>query len=177
MRTSTARGLATLSLTLLALSACSGDGGSGGDSSGRYGGGEQEQEDAKAGASDGESMTDGAQSTSLATADTDLGTIVVDGTGMVVYQFDQDEQGSGSSTCTDQCAENWPAVPGSAAPELDGVTGEVGTITGVDGQPQLTLDGWPLYYFVGDQEPGDTTGQGVNEVWWVLAPDGEVIRG
>ena len=119
-----------------------------------------------------------ASGASLATAETSLGTIVVDGEGMTVYQFDADTQGGDASSCSGQCAENWPAVPGGdAAPELDGVTGEVGTITGVDGEPQLTLGGWPLYYFVGDEAPGDVNGQGVSDVWWVLTPAGERVTG
>jgi predicted lipoprotein with Yx(FWY)xxD motif len=66
----------------------------------------------------------------------------------------------------------------SDSPEVDAsVTGEIGTITGVDGATQLTLNGWPLYYFAGDSAPGDTNGQGVNGVWWVLTPAGEKIGG
>ncbi len=115
-------------------------------------------------------------SAALGTADTALGTIVVDGKGMAVYEFDTDTQGGASSTCAGACATNWPAVPGGAsAPTLDGVTGTVGTITGVDGQPQLTLNGWPLYYFAGDAAAGDTNGQGVGGVWWVLTPAGDPI--
>ncbi|WP_394213939.1 hypothetical protein [Brachybacterium vulturis] len=56
------------------------------------------------------------------------------------------------------------------------MTSELGSITGVPGQPHLTLDDWPLYYFVGDEEPGDAAGQGVNDVWCVLSPGDEVIR-
>lgn len=102
---------------------------------------------------------------------------MVDGAGMTVYEFDSDTQGGDSSTCTGQCATNWPAVPGSDAPGLDGITGAVGTITGIDGKPQLTLNGWPLYYYAGDSNPGDTAGQGVGGVWWVLTPAGELITG
>lgn len=109
----------------------------------------------------------------LMTADSSLGQIVVDGDGMTVYMFDSDTQGAGKSTCEGQCAQNWPAVTADAAPELDGVTGEVGTITGVDGETQVTLNGWPLYYFAGDAAAGDVKGQGVNDVWWVLSPAGE----
>ncbi|HEY0120032.1 MAG TPA: hypothetical protein VGC04_14750 [Cellulomonas sp.] len=119
-----------------------------------------------------------ASGTSLATASTGLGTIVVDGKGMTVYQFDKDTQGAGSSACTGQCATQWPAVPGGAAmPSVDGVTGTVGTITGTDGQPQLTLNGWPLYYYAGDSAAGDTKGQGVGGIWWVLTPAGERVTG
>lgn len=180
MKTATARALAVLSLSLLALSSCSG-GGTWGGEGGRYGGtGTETETGTETGTGTGSGMESEsdmeAGTVSLTTAETDLGTVVVDGQGMVVYQFDQDEPGSGTSTCTGQCARNWPAVPGDGSAEVEGVTGEVGSITGVDGQSQLTLEGWPLYYYVGDQEPGDTSGQGVNDVWWVLSPAGEVIR-
>ncbi|WP_347345490.1 hypothetical protein [Microbacterium sp.] len=114
----------------------------------------------------------------LMVADSSLGEIVVDGEGMTVYMFDSDTQGAGASTCEGQCAANWPAVTTeSEAPAVEGVTGEVGTITGVDGATQVTLNGWPLYYFVGDTAAGDVKGQGVNGVWWVLTPDGERFAG
>ncbi len=114
----------------------------------------------------------------LAVATTDLGEIVVDGKGMTVYMFTKDVQGSGESTCSGECADKWPSVIATSDdPVVEGVTGEVGTIVGVNGEQQLTLDGWPLYYWVGDAAEGDTTGQGVGEVWWVLAPDGVPIEG
>ena len=114
----------------------------------------------------------------LTTADSDLGEIVVDGEGMTVYMFDNDTQGGDASTCEGECAANWPAVTtDSDDPAVDGVTGEVGTITGVDGETQVTLNGWPLYYFAGDSAAGDVNGQGVNGVWWVLTSDGEKVGG
>jgi predicted lipoprotein with Yx(FWY)xxD motif len=114
----------------------------------------------------------------LMTADSSLGEIVVDGEGMTVYMFDNDTQGATSSACSGECASNWPAVTtDSAELEVEGVTGEVGTITGVDGETQLTLNGWPLYYFAGDSAAGDVNGQGVNDVWWVLTAAGERMAG
>jgi predicted lipoprotein with Yx(FWY)xxD motif len=113
-------------------------------------------------------------SASLMVADSSLGEIVVDGEGMTVYMFDNDTQGGDGSACEGDCAANWPAVTtDTEMPEVEGVTGEVGTITGVDGGMQVTLNGWPLYYFAGDMAAGDVNGQGVNDVWWVLSPDGE----
>jgi len=105
------------------------------------------------------------------------GTIVVDGQGMTVYMFDKDVQGSGASTCSGQCLVAWPAVVAeSGAPQVDGVTGEVGTITRDDGTLQVTLAGWPLYHWQDDAAPGDATGQAVQDVWWVIAPDGTPVR-
>jgi hypothetical protein len=34
---------------------------------------------------------------------------------------------------------------------------------------------WPLYYFAKDTKPGDTTGQGVQGVWYVVGVDGQPI--
>ena len=119
-----------------------------------------------------------ASSAVLTTADSSLGEIVVDGEGMTVYMYDNDTQGADVSVCEGECATNWPAVTtDSDSPDVEGVTGEVGTIEGVDGSTQVTLNGWPLYYFIGDEASGDTNGQGVNEVWWVLTPDGERFAG
>ncbi len=121
----------------------------------------------------------GATSTSsavLKTANSALGDIVVDAKGRTVYVFNQDEPGSGKSACSGQCATNWPPVTvESSSPGVDGVTGDVATITRDDGSMQVTLDGRPLYLYAGDRKPGDTTGQGVQNVWWVVTPDGAVV--
>lgn len=163
MRARIASGLA-LGALVVALTGCAG-GGTGGGTGG---------EPAETG--DGQTVAPETSEAVLTTAESDFGEIVVDGEGMTVYMFDQDTQGSGESSCEGQCAANWPAViADSETPEVEGVTGEVGTIEGVDGQTQVTLNGWPLYYFAGDQAAGDVNGQGVNDVWWVLSPDGERI--
>ena len=114
----------------------------------------------------------------LSTAERELGTIVVDQRGMSVYQFDKDTQNSGKSACTDSCLDLWPPVP--ATPEslknAQGITGELGSITGSNGKEQLTLNGWPLYYFASDSKAGDVKGQAVKEVWWVLDAKGMPIH-
>ncbi|ACZ32290.1 Secreted repeat of unknown function [Xylanimonas cellulosilytica DSM 15894] len=118
--------------------------------------------------------------TVLTTADSDLGEIVVDADGMTVYYFSNDEPGSGTSACEGDCLAAWPPVhaPGEVQEDLraDGVDGVLGTITGNDGEPQVTLDGRPLYLYAGDGAPGDVTGQGLEDIWWVVAPDGTEIR-
>ncbi len=113
----------------------------------------------------------------LTVSDSDFGQIVVDGAGMTVYFFDNDVADSGMSNCTGQCAAMWPAVhPAGTDPVVDGVTGKVGTITGTDGEPQLTIDGRPVYTFANDAAPGDVNGQGVNSIWYVVGPDGTEIK-
>jgi predicted lipoprotein with Yx(FWY)xxD motif len=115
----------------------------------------------------------------LAVGATSLGDIVVDGDGLAVYYYDPDTAGSGVSTCSGDCLVAWPSVHpvNEGDPVLDGVTGEVGVITGTDGLPQLTLNGLPLYYFIKDAAPGDVLGQAKAGVWWVVAPDGTKITG
>lgn len=106
---------------------------------------------------------------------TDLGTILVDGDGMTLYMFTNDTQGE-PSVCEGDCLAAWPAFEGTPAAG-DGVEEDLlGSIDRSDGTPQATYDGWPLYYYVKDQAPGDTTGQGVGGVWFVLAPDGTVVK-
>jgi predicted lipoprotein with Yx(FWY)xxD motif len=55
----------------------------------------------------------------------------------------------------------------------------LGTTTRTDGKVEVTYAGHPLYYFIQDKKPGDTTGQGVNgfgALWWVLSPAGAAIH-
>ncbi len=167
MKSRIAAGIAVAALSVLGLAACSTSG-----------------SDAPAPAAPAETTAPGAAPVApaasdgaLMVADSPLGSIVVDGNGAVVYQFDADTQGSGASACSGSCLGSWPPVPGgAAAPKLEGITGEVGTITGTDGQPQLALNGWPLYYYAGDTKAGETNGQGVGGKWWVLTPAGEPVR-
>jgi len=57
-----------------------------------------------------------------------------------------------------------------------GVTGTIGTITRDDGGIQATLGGVPLYYFAGDIAAGETNGQGLNDVWWLVDGAGAAVE-
>jgi len=112
----------------------------------------------------------------LAVADSPLGAHLVNGEGLTLYLFDNDERGG--SNCTGDCLASWPPLTVDGEPTWgDGVEGElVGTIErDDDGSTQVTYDGMPLYFWAGDAAPGDVNGQGVNDVWWVVAPDGRAI--
>ncbi|SEA96605.1 COG4315 family predicted lipoprotein [Leifsonia sp. 21MFCrub1.1] len=150
---------------LLALAACSTTGGGGYSAPG-----------SGASTPSSPSGSSGISAVALKTGSTTLGTVVVDGKGLTAYVFDKDTAGSGMSVCSGQCATQWPAIEtGSAHPTVQGVTGTVGTITGVDGKKQVTLDGHPLYTYAGDSSAGDVTGQGFGGIWWVVGPDGAKI--
>lgn len=47
---------------------------------------------------------------------------------------------------------------------------DFGTIQRDDGKPRTTFRGYPLYYWAGDEKPGDTKGQNVNNIWFVIDP-------
>lgn len=119
--------------------------------------------------------TDGAE---LKVSSSSAGQIVVDSKGMSLYIFTKDVKDSGSSACVDACLDSWPVfTTTSDAPSVEGVTGTVGTIATADGKKQVTLTGMPLYYYAKDKAPGDVTGQGVGGVWYLVSPNGEMIKG
>jgi predicted lipoprotein with Yx(FWY)xxD motif len=119
---------------------------------------------------------DQAGEATAATADTSLGTVLVDAEGMTLYMFDPDEQGA--STCYEDCESAWPPLTVDAEP----IAGEgvdqalLGTAERDDGTLQVTYNDWPLYTYSPDAAAGDVSGQGVNSVWWVIGPDGAPIR-
>jgi predicted lipoprotein with Yx(FWY)xxD motif len=99
----------------------------------------------------------------------DLGDILVDPRGMTLYLYTKDEPSV--SNCYDQCAAAWPPLMTDAPPTgPDAVAGGLGTTTRTDGGLQVTYNGMPLYYWAKDQKPGDTTGQNVGGVWFVVNP-------
>lgn len=110
---------------------------------------------------------------SVVLASTDLGDILQDSEGRTLYLFTPDAQGD--STCYDDCADAWPAFveEGSAGEGVDASL--LGTTTRTDGAVQVTYNGWPLYYFAGDVAPGDTNGQALNDVWWVVDAAGNAV--
>jgi predicted lipoprotein with Yx(FWY)xxD motif len=110
----------------------------------------------------------------VAVSASDLGDILVDGEGRTLYLFEPDAQGA--STCYDSCESNWPPLVGGASAG-DGVDGSLlGTASRDDGSEQVTYDGWPLYYFAGDAAAGDTNGQGINDVWYVVSAAGGAVE-
>jgi predicted lipoprotein with Yx(FWY)xxD motif len=93
--------------------------------------------------------------------------------GKTLYVFTSDS--ANKSTCTDQCATNWPpfTVPAGTTPNADsGVTGTLTTFARPDGTQQVAINGLPLYYFAKDTKAGDTNGQGVGGKWFVASPTG-----
>jgi predicted lipoprotein with Yx(FWY)xxD motif len=102
----------------------------------------------------------------------ELGTYLVGPDEMTLYLFANDEQDM--TNCYGQCAENWPPMmfkDGQSPAAGEGVVGELGTAERTDGGTQVTYNGMPLYYWIKDAAPGDTTGHGVGGVWAVVGPE------
>jgi predicted lipoprotein with Yx(FWY)xxD motif len=111
----------------------------------------------------------------VAVASSSLGDILVDAEGMSLYVFLNDEQG-GSSTCYDDCESAWPPLVGPAAAGDGADESLLSTTEREDGTQQVTYNGWPLYYYAADTKAGDTTGQGVGDVWFAVDPAGEAVK-
>lgn len=88
--------------------------------------------------------------------------MLVGGNGMSLYTFDKDEAGSGKSVCNGKCAENWPPL---TVADTEASAGDFSVIGRDDGRKQWAYKGKPLYFWVKDLKPGDTSGDGVNKVW------------
>jgi predicted lipoprotein with Yx(FWY)xxD motif len=112
----------------------------------------------------------------VAVATTGLGAVLVDAKGRTLYAFTKDK--GSQSVCTGQCAATWPALAVQAAPTAGtGVQASLlSTSRQANGATQVTYGGKPLYYFAGDAKPGDTKGQGLNSVWFVVRADGSLVR-
>lgn len=109
----------------------------------------------------------------LQLAPSELGEILVDADGNTLYLLMPD--GQGDSTCYEECEANWPIVGELATISGDLDAGLLGTSERTTGEKQATYNGWPLYRFGGDSAAGDTNGQGLKDVWFVLDADGNAI--
>jgi len=124
----------------------------------------------------GVAKTSGAR---VAVAKSPVGRILVDSKGITLYDFVQDK--GTTSTCYGACAALWPPLVTKGKPIAGpGVRASLlGATKRKDGKLEVTYGGHPLYYFVTDRKPGQTTGQGVDQFggpWWVLSPRGKEIH-
>ena len=108
------------------------------------------------------------------------GAFLTTASGRTVYLWAKD--GMNMSDCSGACASAWPPVPATGTLTAAGSAkaSDLGTITRSDGTKQVTYDGHPLYYFVGDSAAGQTNGQGSDNFgakWWLVAPSGAQITG
>jgi predicted lipoprotein with Yx(FWY)xxD motif len=115
-------------------------------------------------------------SATVGVAKSSLGSILVDSSGRTLYLFKADVDDK--SACAGACASAWPPLLATGKPTAGtGVTAsKLGTITRSDGKRQVTYNGHPLYTFIKDTKPGQTTGQGVTAfgaAWFAMTSAGD----
>lgn len=108
------------------------------------------------------------------------GSYLVDGAGRALYILEGQRHLTGMNRCTGACLVAWPPLHTSghptSGPRVD--PARLGSMP-MHGALHVTYDGWPLYYYVRDRGPGDTTGQHVTDrwgTWHLLSPNGVPIR-
>ncbi len=101
----------------------------------------------------------------------ELGEFLIGENGLTLYMFTRDPLDE--SVCFDSCAERWPPLLVESADDVtvaDGILGEFGAVPYTEDTMIATYNGLPLYYWQRDEAPGDTLGQAVGDVWWVIDP-------
>ena len=86
--------------------------------------------------------------------------VLVGSNDMTLYIFDKDT--AGVSNCYDTCAEKWPPLFAADDAMADG---DFTVVERTDGTKMWAYKDMPLYFWIDDAAPGDTTGDGVGGVW------------
>ncbi|MGZ4218396.1 MAG: COG4315 family predicted lipoprotein [Solirubrobacteraceae bacterium] len=124
--------------------------------------------------------TSGGTDATIGLANTALGQILVDSQGRTLYLFKADT--GAKSTCFGACAAAWPPLRAGGTPTGGPGTNAslIGTTARWDGQRQVTYNAHPLYLYAGDQQPGQTNGQGITgfgAAWFALSAAGRQVSG
>jgi predicted lipoprotein with Yx(FWY)xxD motif len=125
--------------------------------------------------------TSGAKVTVTTRSLPEVGTVLVTGKGYALYMFVPDRRRA--VTCTDVCAGTWPPLMLPSGATLAAGPGVKAALLGSDPAPGggrvVTYNGWPLYTYTGDVDPGQATGQAIDlngGPWYVLRPSGAPLE-
>ncbi len=107
---------------------------------------------------------------------TSVGPALTDANGRALYLFAADKPNVSKLSAAGRAV--WPPFNSSTRPAATGgaKASDIGAVTGM--RAQVTYHGHPLYYFAGDNGPGQVAGQGLNEFggrWYVLSSAGGAI--
>lgn len=110
-----------------------------------------------------------------------LGEYLADAEGFSLYLF-TDGNGNPVPCTSDACVGAWPIFTTDGEPQAaEGVDASLlSTTDRPDGTVQVVYNDWPLYYFVGDENPGDVNGQRIESfggIWYLVSPAGTAITG
>jgi predicted lipoprotein with Yx(FWY)xxD motif len=95
-------------------------------------------------------------------------TVLTDAKGMILYYKNDDPRPK--SSCTGACAKDWPPV---VANGMDMITSSMTlphklTVYMTGNGNQVLYDGHPLYTYAADMAPGQFTGRGQDNVWYLV---------
>jgi predicted lipoprotein with Yx(FWY)xxD motif len=117
-------------------------------------------------------------SSAVSLKQTAVGKSLVDANGRTLYLFQGDKPNVTRLSAAGRAV--WPPFTANAKPRATGgaAAAGIGTIRGAGGGTQVTYNGHPLYYYIGDHKPGQALGQGLNQfggLWYVLSGGGTAI--
>jgi predicted lipoprotein with Yx(FWY)xxD motif len=116
-----------------------------------------------------------AASSAISIAQTPVGKALVDANGRTLYLFAADKPNVSRLTAAGQAV--WPPFTSATLPAATGGA-SAAQIGSISASKQITYNGHPLYYYVGDQRPGQASGQALNQFgarWYVLSASGAAI--
>jgi predicted lipoprotein with Yx(FWY)xxD motif len=126
-------------------------------------------------ASGGSAKNRQAQSAGAATVSvrhTSLGATLVGPTGRTLYLFEGDKRDVSTLSAAGRAV--WPPLTGKVEAGSGVQASKLGTTH--TGFKQVTYNGHPLYYYIGDHGPDSAKGQHLKEfgaLWFVLSPSGQ----
>jgi predicted lipoprotein with Yx(FWY)xxD motif len=117
-------------------------------------------------------------SSAISIRHTPAGPTLVDANGRTLYLFAGDTRNLSRLSAAGRAI--WPPFTAASTPAATGgaLAAQVGSIPAGAGTRQITYNGHPLYYYVGDHAPGQVAGQGLNEFgarWYVVSAAGRAI--
>ena len=100
------------------------------------------------------------------------GFYLTNSTGFTLYFRSTDTPNSGTTTCnTAVCEKNWPVFYAANLVLPPGLnSSSFGTITAYNSTKITTYDGYPLFYWISDSNPGSTAGQGIGNFYACTVP-------
>jgi len=112
---------------------------------------------------------------------TTLGKILTNGSGFTVYTFTRDKKNTDNCVHISSCTMFWPPVTTGGKPVAGpGVTAKLlGSIKLHNGKRQVTYAGHPLYTYIGDASPGQTSYVGIfasGGKWYAMSASGKTIK-
>ena len=118
-----------------------------------------------------------ATGTTIIAADSQFGSVLYDASGQAIYYFDAET--ASEPKCYGECAEAWPPVLTTGAPDAkDPVQSDLlGTTPRSDGSTQVTYAKRPLYFYAheGKNQVLCHNVVGFGGTWLAVQPNGEPV--